>query len=1113
MVDRAVSARLALVLIVIVGIGIIASVFIGLDVIGPGKSKTSTTPTSPSGTMTTSTQPSSGDPYAHTAPATFALVSEPSVPEHNSLFVKRAEETYVFVYANQENFTKVELSNFVLVAFNSTSPSGYYSLISSKLSSQAVSEAFAHGGATILLGPVWSANQTVFALAGYSGSTLTAALDLFFVHPKPLLPAPKTALLGLGNTTSASAAAAMREAPSGYTPFRRGFDQGCVNVNATNLCPQLGPELSAYYGNYNLTPSDKILYPDYSYYFDFANLISYMPILADQNNAWQANGTGLPHSSGVCVPAPPPPDGESICYGELIGMPVFQFGSNPVHAPLYYLKNADCSLGPIRCTNEMGLLLSGCQTQMFCSSILNLFNLPDMLNITNDWNLTNDATVINLTSAFAAYNYAQVNVSSVTMLLPLPILPPLAFSYASSLSQMIADGIDMYSAPTGICEVTGNVCISGCTLFSSACVFNYTMWALLSVSSNIPGVTSELNPDTNFTGLFYPVTLNAPSTFTNFTGTYSFSYWDVTSEINGTSYTQLYDSPNASIDVLGPVQAKAVYTFSAASGSIVGRVEFAYLNFHTGGIEIGPPIEGATVTVKTQSGSVVATSVTGLDGFYATPYLSPGCYNVSAYEYGFYLQPAVNPQCVDGTVNDSIFQWENYFNYYALSSNELDSIVLPAHENSGVVFYLWYPNGLPAANITVSAFTDSGSVQGNLGPPFGGLASSRTDAGGAAYFTWTAGGTPGFYRIFFNTVVAGQTLFYAFPTWVLGFNTTVQNSTVTVYQGSSVAVPLSTGYFVNSTVNATHELFFIGINATLSVSGIPTGVSAYFTPNPLVAPAYVNLGYNPLRPDSALELQIGNNTPPGVYRLSLSSVFSSVSFESSVTNTTPLTLKVLACVSPLGELTGDVLNLDGNPTPANVTIFSSSGVKVFTQNTTTGFFSTGYSLTPGKYNVSAYLPYLSNPYFSETVAVKSCSSQSLMLTPRGALSVQVLYDGAPASHANLSITYPNGYVLNVSTNAQGVYSSAYSLQPGNYTVVAHVNGQSAGQSFLIQGGKMTSVTLDVGGSLPLRDAHQSATGVVPRIPFVATLISLFVASIRRPRAPRIGSRIERRKIL
>lgn len=1016
------TQKIAMAVTIVLVVGVVASLFVVLLHVGPEQSTTVTSRTSSS----TSPVGLTADPYAHTAPATFALVSDPSVIRSDPSFRSLAGKHYGFRYASFTNLSSVQNSDYVVIVLNSTSSGGYAQPVYSRLGKAAIQAAYKAGGALFELQNVWKPNQSVFVLAGYSAKALNGALNRFFT----------------------------RQMPSSFTLGEFSYKVNSTSETTSPVTGGQGPIMTALYDNYSLTPNDQALYPPYNYTIDFANVISYQPLESEGSESWQASGPDLPKYSGVCDPPPPPPDGKGICYGELIGMPVVQFGDTAPQTPVYYLEDADCSIGPIRCTSEMGLALSGCTDFYTCQAITDAFQLPSMINTTDIWSLFEPSTIINISSVFSLFNGSKTQVAAGFMLLPMPAVMPIPFSFSTNVSQLIADNVVMFSEPQGICQPLGSTCLPGCTMFSIECAVNYTLWALVSESSNIPQVSQELETQTNYAPLFYPITLSAPPTFENSTGVYSFSYWDVTTQINTTYYEQAYFSPAATVYVGGPVTARAVYTETGSSGNVYGNVRFAYWKLN-GSIGLGAGIKGALVTVRTSDGKVVYEATTNAQGYYTTPTLSPGCYAVNASEVGFNFEPVFDPICVDGNLNDPIYEWGGFY-YYALSGY-LGSMVLPSGQYSGAEFYLWYPDGLPAANVTVLARTQSGLLAGSYGGN-GGFARSETSPSGVASFTWTAGPTPGFYNITFDANLAGNNLTFAMPVAVLGFNLSLENSTLTAFQGSSVVIPISAGY----SPSYTGGLNFPAVTAVLSASGVPTNTTASFEPNPLVSPWYVSLFYNPARPNSALTVNIGSATPPGLYTIGITSVFESHGFEYPVTNSAMLTLLVKACNSRLSQIEGVVLNFDGNPQASNVTVYSLSGEKVFSENTSTGFFSTGYTLPPGAYNVSAYLPFdFSHPYFSELVNTEACISQSVTLTPRAALNLQVLYEGSPSPFSNVTLTYPGGYSVNITTNSQGIYSTAYSLPTGNYTAVAYSHGLNAKASFTLYPAETTNITINV----------------------------------------------------
>lgn len=184
--------------------------------------------------------------------------------------------------------------------------------------------------------------------------------------------------------------------------------------------------------------------------------------------------------------------------------------------------------------------------------------------------------------------------------------------------------------------------------------------------------------------------------------------------------------------------------------------------------------------------------------------------------------------------------------------------------------------------------------------------------------------------------------------------------------------------------------------------------------------------------------------------------------ESLISSTYGLKLNVSTCTSGVGGISGTVLNLDGNPTAANVRI-SNYSKTVYNINTTNGVFNTGYSLEPGQYNVSAYGILGGNvAYYSTDVNVTRCTLYSIAhFTPRGALLVNVKLNGASADKANISLLKGGITVARGVTNMNGEYETAYDLFKGNYTVYTTYSTLNFTSLAKVYSGELSNITVNI----------------------------------------------------
>ncbi len=196
---------------------------------------------------------------------------------------------------------------------------------------------------------------------------------------------------------------------------------------------------------------------------------------------------------------------------------------------------------------------------------------------------------------------------------------------------------------------------------------------------------------------------------------------------------------------------------------------------------------------------------------------------------------------------------------------------------------------------------------------------------------------------------------------MLGFNLSLENSTITAFQGSGVVVAISTGYLFSYT----RGLNLPPVTGVLSASDVQTNVTLSFEPNPLVSPWYDSLLYIPARPNSVLTLNIGNATPPGFYTIGITSVNESSELEYPLTNSTILTLMVRVCTSHLSQIGGWCSTSTAIPKFQTSRFTLSAGKKCLTKTPQPSTSALGHTLPPDTCNVSAYLQWdLSHPYFS-----------------------------------------------------------------------------------------------------------------------------------------------------
>ncbi|MDG6994573.1 MAG: carboxypeptidase regulatory-like domain-containing protein [Nitrososphaerota archaeon] len=904
------------------------------------------------------------NPYSHSGPATFAVVSPSFVLSNDPQFVQLAEQHYTFKYATPANFSSVKSASFVIIVISSRSDSSYEQLASPYFNGSMIADSFSMGGVTLSFTGIWAPGQTVFVLAGYNPSNLSNALNSFFVQQPVALP---------------------------HSEF--------VYVSPTNGSSG-DPVLDAQYQGYALNPTDPYFNSStvYSYYLNFANVAYRAPWSIEEHDVtvefafdWNGSGYQLPYSAHMCFISAEP----GICYGVYTAIPVFSFSQGNTQSPQVNLDNADCSF-LIHCIGVKGNIVSG----------YSMTYGPGYLAGEKFW------------AQFAQQYYAPTNYTS--------------------LKELMEAGVVLYSTPlANVNPCQYNQC-------SSTIDFPLGIYPLVTAYSNIEDLDATLGARYNYTSLLEPLTLSTPSTFTNSTGSYAFVQWVVNSEIGNNTYQQIFDSSNATFQVVGPTQAEAIYTpFNPPKpGLLQGKVEF----YHTYGSNItGTPINGATINV-TQNGNLVFNTTSDANGNYYSPMeLQPGCYNITAYRHGYNLEAESTPVCINGNTVDNFYE-RYYPTFFAYGPAGFGQGITPGN-SVNLHFEIYWPDGTPVRNWPVYASVDSGTI----------TFKSNTNNNGIATFKWTGGSTPGDFNASFSVHgIDGTTLFYNMPISVFNasyplyrLNISVPSQSYSAMTGSSVLIPIQLSGCTLIYPNTGQYVFSCDTGqpptVDLSVTGLPSGASATITPN------HTSSQF------SILNLTLSSSVTPGTYKVKLVERGSVAGYYLLPTiNSTTFDLNVATC-NGMSEISGQVLNRDGNlPMYANVTVYH-NGQTVFTQNITSGLFNTGFILPAGTYNVTAYVG--TSIYSSQIVNVANCSQTSVTLTPMAELNIGILFNGLPAASANFTLYGPNGFARNLTVNSAGIFNSGYSMMPGSYTAAVYYSGASTTVAFSLTPDNATDVVV------------------------------------------------------
>lgn len=1005
------------------------------------------------------------DPYAHLGTASFVLVAPYGVYSGNQHFDSLAGKTYNFSYSNSTMFDSVKNSTYIVLVVNSSS-TPYYNIALDAVNRSELDYALNSNGMVLNSTNTWHDNQSVYVLAGYrNASSLSSVLLSFFIRQPVYAP---------------------RSASGRFISFN-GIARGGNYIGSND------PIIDAYLSNtYELGPHDPALYGPYSYYDNFAYIVYYAPILDSMLPGLEGNSSGrsLPMNAFLCVPPPPPPDSSSLCIGDYVAMPMFQVGGAAPQAPQWSFDSGDCSFfGISDCIDAEGWAASGINPQLPYRSIPSVYygftrtgsDIPPSLSGTDGplssylpmtWWLYGPGSVGESTGGFQE-----------------------GYSNQSTTAMLMNDGVEMFAVPTGETPL-GNFTVYNSTNASSSysCSsnlcgmrFNYDIYALMTVSSTIPqNVTVDFPagysqaPYANYTAVLEPVTLTTPKIVRTATTTYYFSYWSVEQELGANQYQQVFDTSNATFIAVGPAQVQAVYTHMNSPGTV--SIESEYLSPST--FNTCPPplncsvgeasaIPYVNVSLLAMNGSRIYSNTTGASGMVTTPVLPGACYRVVAYKRGYSFILASNPTCINGNTRLSAVDTDP-FSFNVSWPSYLPYGGAPLGGTIPVNLSLFYVSGgYHAGNTYVHATTDSGTMTGP----------SLTSPSGNADYIWHAGNVPGLYYI--NFTASGPfipTQDYSMPVVAYSGNYSMTLINISVAEPKAVLRPGSQ-LVDNVTVRACRYSFNLGANATLTcmpvapgpasmslswINDMPAGTNFSFSPNP----AHVNA--NGSYGNTTLSISIGSGARSGNYtaKIKASMIIANALYNSTIPFHVYISQNTSSggggC-SGLGEITGSVYNNDGNLTAANVTVTdSATGVIAYKNMTTKGTFSTGYTLQPGTYNVTAYAIFSGTySYGRNRVNVTQCNSTSTSISSSsnsayGALNVTVFYDGSRAGDAQVAAipSYSGWY-----TGPNGEYNSGFTIKPGSYNIVATYANVSNDTGYVnVASGAVTTVDVYIYGN-------------------------------------------------
>lgn len=964
------------------------------------------------------------DPSAHLGNASFALVAPHSVLAANGQFTSLAGGRYVFRYADAANFTNVQNSTFIVIVINSSNDV-YAQLALKAINITELDNALNYTkGAMISKENVWGRGQTVFMLIGYNASSLSSALSSFFVK-SPV-----------------------------YAP--RQFSARFVNESGrASGDPIMDAVLD---GTYELSPHDSSLSYPYSYYENFAYLIYYAPVITSAVPGVEGNasGTGLPMSAPMCIPPPPPEDGSSICVGDYVAMPMLQVGSASPLRPQWSYDTGDCNFfGIDDCIDAEGWAASGLNPQLPYSEIPSVYfgvtssgspvppsmdgtfgPVSDSLPIT--WWIYGPGSYGESTGGFQSSMSGVMNESEKAIL--------------------INAGVQMFSAPIGETPV-GNFTMYNSTnspytysCGSEVCGmrFNYTIYALLNVSSTIPDNTPVMSPhwyspalQLNYSPVLEPVSLSTPKVVRTSAKTYYFSYWSVYSELAGNQYYNRYNTSNVTFQLIGPTQAEAIYTTAGVqqNGSITISAGFVP------SIQGCRPIEncsipGVMISVIGPNGNEVYSNTTGVSGQVVTPVLASGCYQVTAQKPGYVFVLGPNPVCVNGHADVMVQTWSPLI-YNVSWPGAYPYGMAPVSSTMQINLTLLYTeHNLLAGNVIVGVHAGAGTVIGSYPSPsngtlcwpfFNGFSgqtvchSVKNNALGltspinaTTSFVWHTGSRPGLYYLNFTPLVTSAGV--PFPPMFGSTYGWTYSMPVVLYSGSNPKNELNIS-LANGTVYASQgstlvdnitvklcRTFEIGFNKTLPCMPLtpyaanmsltytndrPANTTAVFVPDP--APA----NSESLSGTTSLHMSLGRSVRNGLYVARITSVMQTAN--ATYNATVPLFIYV----------------------------------------------STGNS------TITTTVPPINT---STTTTVPSASGY-------GALNVTVFFNGIPVAAAAVRAFSPGAQIYSGwYTGSNGEYNTGYIITPDSYEVDGTYDNITNSTNYLnVSAGKVTYVDIYIYG--------------------------------------------------
>ncbi len=916
------------------------------------------------------------DPYTHLGNASFALVAPYNVLSANGRFASLASERYDFRYTDAANFTSVENSTFIVIVVNSSS-GAYAQLATKAINITELDSALNYTkGAMISKYNVWGSAQTVFLLIGYNASSLSSALLSFFV--KSPVYAPKQ--------------------------FSVRF------VNESGKAPG-DPVMDAVLdGTYELSPHDSALPYPYSYYDNFAYLIYYAPVITSIVPGFEGNssGSGLPLSAPICMPPPPPPGGgSSMCIGDYAAMPMLQVGSAPPLRPQWSYDTGDCEFfGIDDCIDAEGWAASGLNPQLPYREIPSVYfgvtftgspvppsmdgtfgPVSDSLPIT--WWVYGPSSFGESTGGFQSSLSGVMNESETALL--------------------INAGVDMFSAPIGETPV-GNFTVYNATNSSStySCgseicgmKFNYTIYALLNISSTIPGDASVAsprgyspNPQLNYSPVLEPVSLSTPKIVKTSAQTYYFSYWSVYSELAGNQYYKKYSTSNITFQLIGPTQARAIYTTNTTAANGPGNV-IIYSDyipmFQFGSCSNNPAnctkygsyyrIPNVSVSISIPGGKEVFSGATNATAMAVTGKLAGGCYNIAVSKQGYNLFADPNPLCVNGVTSLFLVDTDPYI-FDITWPSSYPYALAPVNGTIPINVSVRYAStGASAGNSSryLYAHTTSGVMEGySSGRIVNGY--SNLSANGTADFLWEVGKTPGMHVINFTIGVGWPILSESYSMPVVAYsgnylrtelNISLSNTTEYASPGESFAdnitVRLCRTYLISNRSLPCMPLMPYASNMSLIyVNDRPANTTAVFVPDP--APA----NSESLSDMASLRISLGSGVRNGLYVARITSVMhtSNATYNSTVplliyvpkntsannsTTTIPptsISTTTIPIVSGYGALNINVF-FNGAPAPAAEVGAFSPGIQTYSgwYTNSNGEYYTGYIIPPGSYEV------------------------------------------------------------------------------------------------------------------------------------------------------------------